>query len=41
MFFGMLKGAGLAIAIVLAVALWVVPNPIGKVVQFWRFWRGE
>jgi hypothetical protein len=41
MFLDILKGAGFALVIIFIVALWVVPNPIGKVAEFWRFWRGE
>jgi hypothetical protein len=36
----MLKGA-FALAIIFAVALWLVPNPIGKIVELWRFFRGD
>lgn len=36
-----MKGLGFAFLIALLVALWVVPDPIGKIVTFWRFWRGE
>jgi hypothetical protein len=39
-FLDILKGAGFALAIIFAVALWLVPNPIGKIVELWRFFRG-
>jgi len=35
------KGIGMGVVIVFLLALWVVPNPVGKILDFWRFWRGE
>jgi hypothetical protein len=35
------KGIGMGVVVASLVALWVVPNPIGKILEFWRFWRGE
>jgi len=34
-----IKLIGLIIAILALVALWVIPDPIGKIVEFWKFWR--
>jgi hypothetical protein len=36
-----LKGFGFVLMIGVLVALWVVPDPIGKIVEIWRFFRGE
>jgi len=41
MFIEALKGAGYALGIIILVALWLVPNPIGKIVEIWRFFRGD
>jgi len=41
MFLDILKDAGFALAIIFAVALWLVPNPTGKIVELWRFFRGD
>jgi len=36
------KGSGFALAIIFAVALWLVPNPIAKIVELWRiFFCGD
>src|ERR1700735_91616 len=40
-FLDILKGAGFALAVIFAAALWLVPNPIGKMVELWRFFRGD
>jgi len=37
----MLKGVGFALGVVVLVALWVVPDPVGKIVEIWRFFRGD
>ena len=36
-----IKGLGWALAIMAMVALWVVPDPLGKIVEIWRFFRGD
>jgi hypothetical protein len=36
-----LKGFGYALGVVILVALWLVPDPIGKIVEIWRFFRGD
>jgi hypothetical protein len=36
-----LKGFLYAIGIVALIALWVVPDPIGKIITLWKFFRGE
>ncbi len=36
-----LKVIGYVLGVAILVALWVVPNPIGKIVEIWRFFRGE
>ena len=41
MFLDILKGAGFALAVIFALVLWLVPNPIGKIIEIWRFFRGE
>jgi hypothetical protein len=37
----MLKGAAYTVGIILLMALWLVPNPVGKIVEVWRFFRGD
>jgi hypothetical protein len=37
----MSKGFGYAIGAGFLVALWVVPDPVGKIVLVWRFFRGD
>jgi hypothetical protein len=37
----MLKGFGCALVVIALVGLWLVPNPIGKIVEIWRFFRGD
>ena len=36
-----IKGVGIAVGMVIGVALWVVPDPLGKALKLWRFWRGN
>jgi hypothetical protein len=36
-----LKGFLFAIGILIVVALWVVPDPIGTIITLWRFFRGD
>jgi hypothetical protein len=36
-----LKVIGWALLALVAIALWAVPNPVGKVVEFWNFFRGK
>jgi hypothetical protein len=36
-----LKGFLYAGGIVILVALWVVPDPVGKIITLWRFFRGD
>jgi hypothetical protein len=40
-FLDILKNTGFALAIIFAVALWLVPNPIGKIVEPGRSSRGD
>jgi len=35
-----LKAVGGVLGIAIPVALWVIPNPIGKIAEIWRFFRG-
>jgi hypothetical protein len=37
----MLKDVGYALGVVVLLALWLVPDPIRKVVEIWRFFRGD
>jgi hypothetical protein len=41
MFVDALKGIGYALGVIILLALWLVPDPIGKIVTLWRFFRGE
>jgi hypothetical protein len=36
-----LKGVGYALGVMILVVLMVVPNPVGKIVEIWRFFRGD
>jgi hypothetical protein len=36
-----LKGVGYAPGVIVLLALWLVPDPIGKIVEIWRFFRGD
>jgi len=40
-FVDMLKAVGGVLGIVILVALWVIPNPIGRIAEIWRFFRGD
>jgi hypothetical protein len=35
------KGFGYALVVIAFVGLWLVPDPIGKIVEIWRFFRGD
>jgi hypothetical protein len=37
----MLKGVGYALAAMTLLSLWPVPDSIGKIVETWRFFRGD
>jgi hypothetical protein len=39
-FLDILKGAGFGLAIIFAAAWCLVPDPIGKIVELWHFFRG-
>jgi hypothetical protein len=36
-----LKGLLYGIGIMIVIALWIVPDPIGKIITLWRFFRGD
>jgi len=36
-----IKGLLYGIGIVILIALWVFPDPIGKIITLWRFFRGD
>jgi hypothetical protein len=33
------QAVGIAVLMVIGVTLWVLPDPFGKALKFWRFWR--
>jgi len=41
MFIDMLKILGWVLGVAILVALWVIPNPVGKIVEIWHFFRGD
>ena len=41
MFIDMLKILGWVLGVAILVALWVIPNPVGKIVEIWQFFRGD
>ena len=34
-----MQALGIAVLMVIGVTLWVLPDPLGKALKFWRFWR--
>jgi hypothetical protein len=36
-----LKGIVYAIGVIAFFAMWLVPDPLGKIVMLWRFFRGD
>jgi hypothetical protein len=41
MVIGILKDVGKVILVILLIAGMVIPDPIGKIVEIWRFFRGD
>jgi hypothetical protein len=41
MFIELLKAVAWTLGIIIALMLWLVPDPIGKIIEIWRFFRGE